>query len=103
MQCTLLGLFQKLERVDFLVELQALEMVEFWFVRLDFRKISVVKVSRVLEVGEAENDDATSFITNGKKLTCVVEVHGREDVRVANVRGITLTKTVDVDPLEGLL
>jgi hypothetical protein len=44
-------------------------MIKFWFMTLNFCKISVIEVARVLELIELENNYSASLITHGEILT----------------------------------
>ena len=44
-------------------------MVELWLVRLDLGKVSVVKVTRVLQVCVPEYDDPATFVPDSQEIT----------------------------------
>ena len=60
-----LGRAEKFEGVYFLVELQALQMVKLGLVGLNFTKVPIIEVARVLQVSVPEDDDAAASVTNG--------------------------------------
>jgi hypothetical protein len=64
-----LPIINKLNRIYFLIKLNRFKMIEFRFMTLNFSKISIIKVPRVLELIILENNYSASLITNCQILT----------------------------------
>ena len=64
-----LPIINKLNRIYFLIELNRFKMIEFRFMTLNFSKISIIKVPRVLKLIILENNYSASLITNCQILT----------------------------------
>ena len=78
-------------------------MIKLGLVRLYFGKVAVVEVPRVSQVRVSENDDASSFVTDSQELAGFVKAHRCEDIHVGYISWVTLTKAIDIHPVEGFL
>jgi hypothetical protein len=67
-------LVEELHIVYFLLQLYRLEVVKLWLMRLDFSKVFVVEVTRVLEGSTVSEDNyAASLVSNGQVISCAIK------------------------------
>jgi len=71
---------KEIKSINFLVQLDALQVVKLWFVRLDLTEISVIEVTRVLQLKIPKDNDATTPVSNSEIFPTLVKSYGSEDI-----------------------
>ena len=69
---------------------------------LNFWEVSVVEVAWIFQISVSENNDAAAFVTHGQELTSLVKLDRGEDVGIINVCPLTLTESINIDPISRL-
>ena len=90
---------KEIKSINFLIQLDALQVVKLWLVWLDLTEISVIEVARVLQLKIPKDDDATTPIPNGEILSALVKSDGCQDIWLGYVRCIAFAETINVNPV----
>jgi hypothetical protein len=71
--------------------------------RLDLGKVSIVKVFRIFKWSSVlEYYDPSSPITNSQQIPCTIERYSSEIILFSHTQLVSLSQSVDIDPLHGL-
>jgi len=67
-------LVEELDIVYFLLQLNRLEVIKLWLMRLDLSKVLIVEVPRVLEGSTVPEDDyAAGLVSHGQVISCAIK------------------------------
>ena len=93
---------QEFKRVNLLIKFKTLQVIEFWLVWLNFWEVPVVEVAWIFQICVSENNDAAAFVTHSEVLTSLVKFDRGENVGIINVRSLTLSQSINIDPISRL-
>lgn len=95
----ILMMTKEIKSINFLIQLNAFQVVKLWLVWLDLTEISVIEVSRVLQLKISKDNDTTTPVSNSEILSTLVKSDGSEDIWLGNIRSIALAQAINVDPV----
>ena len=82
---------EKLDRVYFLIQLNGLQVVKFRLVALDLGKVSVVEVTRVLQVQVLEDNNSSALIAHCEIVSTLVERYRGKHVVLRHILLVSLS------------
>ena len=77
-------------------------MVKLGLVRLDLRKVAIVKVAWLAQFCKSKHNDSAASVTNGEILARLIEINRGQNVCFSNLARFPLTESIYVGPLRCL-
>ena len=71
--------------------------------RLDLWKVPIIKIPWILQIHVPECDNSSTFISNCQILSCLIKCYCCQDVWVCDILYVSLTKSINIDPVGVIL
>ena len=100
LQLRVMRLTQEFEWIDFLVQLETLQMIKFGLMALDLRKVPIIEIARILQISVAENNHSSAFVSNCQVFSCFVKIDRSQDIGVRHTGWVSFSQPVNIYPVE---